>query len=76
MPMPISNLDEYDKVVNVSWFTPEKAREELTYVHVSNESWLLLTKAQISMCAAIFSDVSPLLHRHSKLSEPILFLLG
>jgi hypothetical protein len=32
MPMPISNLDEYDKVVNVSWFTPDKAREELTLV--------------------------------------------
>jgi hypothetical protein len=30
MPMPISNLDEYDKVVNVSWFTPDKDREELT----------------------------------------------
>jgi len=32
MPMPISNLDEYDKVVNVSWFTPDKPREELVYV--------------------------------------------
>ena len=32
MPMPIGNLDEYDKVVNVSWFTPEKPREELTYI--------------------------------------------
>lgn len=32
MPMPISNLDEYDKVVNVSWFTPDKPREELGYV--------------------------------------------
>jgi hypothetical protein len=31
MPMPISNLDEYDKVVNVSWFTPEKPRDELTF---------------------------------------------
>ncbi|KAH6684202.1 exocyst complex subunit Sec15-like-domain-containing protein [Halenospora varia] len=31
MPMPISNMDEYDKVVNVSWFTPEKPREELTF---------------------------------------------
>lgn len=30
MPMPISNMDEYDKVVNVSWFTPDKTREELT----------------------------------------------
>ncbi len=30
--MPIGNLDEYDKVVNVSWFKPEKARDELMYV--------------------------------------------
>ena len=34
--MPISNLDEYDKVVNVSWFTPEKPRENLTYVYASS----------------------------------------
>lgn len=32
MPMPISNLDEYDKVVNVSWFTPDKRKEDLTCV--------------------------------------------
>ena len=32
MPMPIGNLDEYEKVVNVSWFTPDKQREELTYI--------------------------------------------
>ncbi|OBT78490.1 hypothetical protein VF21_01008 [Pseudogymnoascus sp. 05NY08] len=31
MPMPISNLDEYDKVVNVSWFTPDKPRGELSF---------------------------------------------
>ncbi|CZR59300.1 related to secretory pathway protein (exocyst complex protein Sec15) [Phialocephala subalpina] len=31
MPMPISNMEEYDKVINVSWFTPEKEREELTF---------------------------------------------
>ncbi|KAI1005215.1 hypothetical protein K3495_g3008 [Podosphaera aphanis] len=31
MPMPISNLDEYNKVVNVSWFRPEKSHEELTF---------------------------------------------
>ncbi|KFX90216.1 hypothetical protein V495_01967 [Pseudogymnoascus sp. VKM F-4514 (FW-929)] len=31
MPMPISNLDEYDKVVNVSWFTPDKPRDELSF---------------------------------------------
>jgi hypothetical protein len=31
MPMPINTSDEYDKVVNVSWYTPEKIREELTF---------------------------------------------
>jgi hypothetical protein len=32
MPMPINNLEEYDKVVNVSWYTPDKDRKQLTYV--------------------------------------------
>ncbi|KAL8760166.1 MAG: hypothetical protein Q9184_003409 [Pyrenodesmia sp. 2 TL-2023] len=31
MPMPIHKADEYDKVVNVSWYTPDKARNELQY---------------------------------------------
>jgi len=31
MPMPINTPDEYDKVVNVSWYTPEKNREELIF---------------------------------------------
>ncbi|KAF2087013.1 exocyst complex subunit Sec15-like protein [Saccharata proteae CBS 121410] len=31
MPMPINTLDEYDKVVNVSWYTSDKDREDLTF---------------------------------------------
>ncbi|KAL8841529.1 MAG: hypothetical protein Q9176_003150 [Flavoplaca citrina] len=31
MPMPIHKSDEYDKVVNVSWYTPEKPRQELRF---------------------------------------------
>ncbi|KAI6382900.1 hypothetical protein MCOR25_000415 [Pyricularia grisea] len=31
MPMAINNLEEYEKVVNVSWFTPEKPAEELSF---------------------------------------------
>ncbi|KAE8548569.1 hypothetical protein EYB25_008950 [Talaromyces marneffei] len=31
MPMPIQNLEEFDKVINVSWYTPEKPREEQTF---------------------------------------------
>ncbi|KAL9595800.1 MAG: hypothetical protein Q9219_006215 [cf. Caloplaca sp. 3 TL-2023] len=31
MPMPIHKADEYDKVVNVSWYTPEKERDELRF---------------------------------------------
>ncbi|KAF1933427.1 exocyst complex subunit Sec15-like protein [Didymella exigua CBS 183.55] len=31
MPMPIASYEEYDKVVSVSWYTPDKSREELTF---------------------------------------------
>lgn len=31
--MPINNPDEYDKVINVSWYTPEKDREQQKYVY-------------------------------------------
>jgi hypothetical protein len=30
MPMAINSLEEYEKVVNVSWFPQEKSPEELT----------------------------------------------
>lgn len=32
MPMAINSLEEYEKVLNVSWFTQEKPIEQLTYV--------------------------------------------
>jgi len=32
MPMPIQTLEEYDKVLNVSWYAPEASREEQVYV--------------------------------------------
>jgi hypothetical protein len=35
MPMPINSVEEYDKVVTVSWYSPEKTREELTYVSIA-----------------------------------------
>ncbi|KAI0177565.1 exocyst complex subunit Sec15-like-domain-containing protein [Pestalotiopsis sp. NC0098] len=31
MPMAINSLEEYEKVVNVSWFSPEKDASELTF---------------------------------------------
>ena len=31
MPMAINSLEEYEKVVNVSWFTQDKPMEELTF---------------------------------------------
>ena len=34
MPMAITSMDEYDKVVNVSWYTSDKSREDLVYVGV------------------------------------------
>jgi hypothetical protein len=31
MPMPIQTPEEYDKVLNVSWYSPEKPRDEQVY---------------------------------------------
>jgi len=31
MPMAINSLEEYEKVVNVSWFSPEKTADDLTF---------------------------------------------
>lgn len=62
MPMPISNLDEYDKVVNVSWFTPDKPREELSYVILAFVAKVDADPCQISMRVALLSDVSSLLY--------------
>ncbi|KAL1963202.1 hypothetical protein VTN77DRAFT_8635 [Rasamsonia byssochlamydoides] len=31
MPMPIQNQEEFDKVINVSWYTPEKPRDEQVF---------------------------------------------
>ena len=76
MPMPISNMEEYDKVINVSWFTPEKEREELTSVNDLNGMWMLLTHTQIPMRSSLLPDVSSLLHRYPKFPEPILLFFG
>lgn len=78
MPMAINSLEEYEKVVNVSWFAQEKAAHELVYVprfvtHDFVEE--LLTKGQLPLCSPIFPNVSALLYRHSKLPQPVLLLL-
>ena len=31
MPMPIQNPEEFDKVVSVSWYTPDRRREEMSF---------------------------------------------
>ena len=32
MPMSIKDIEEYDAVLNLSWYTPEKPRDQLSYV--------------------------------------------
>src|SRR5271154_79684 len=31
MPMPIQTPEEFDKVVNVSWYTPDRSRDQITF---------------------------------------------
>lgn len=58
MPMPIHKPDEYDKVVNVSWYTPEKSREELRYIYDINRLILLIIYR--FPCVLPFSQMYPL----------------
>ena len=48
MPMPIKNLDEFDKVVNVSWYTPEKSTETLRYASFTEEKTPLANSGEDS----------------------------
>ena len=67
MPMPISSLEEYDKIIDVGWYTPERDREDITYV-VSAECMILLMLRSASLafyrflkctlCAALISEIS------------------
>jgi hypothetical protein len=73
MPMPINSIEEYEKVVTVSWYSPEKTKEELTYASsIKDESFqvITLTRPQISMRVAILSDVPIVLHRYPQLPQP------
>jgi exocyst complex component 6 len=60
--MPIQNIEEFDKVLNVSWYSPEKPREEhkLALIALSNECvGSKLTKSSFP-CVLPFSQMYPL----------------
>ena len=58
MPMPINSAEEYEKVVSVSWYTPDRSREELTY---ECELWVSICADNSSFpCAFPFSQMYPL----------------
>lgn len=75
MPMPIQTLEEYDKVLNVSWYSPEKPGDEQVY-YASECAWQRtvnkLTSTQLPLHPALLKDVPLVLHRHTKFPEPIL----
>lgn len=53
MPMPIQTPEEYEKVLNVSWYSPEKPREEQRYDHgpVFEKRYLRLTDEPASLAS-------------------------
>ena len=59
MPMPIGNLEEYDKVVNVSWYNPDKPREELSYVGQCATGHIYANNCRFP-CVLPFSQMYPL----------------
>ena len=64
MPMTLNSIEEYDKVVTVSWYTPEKEREELTYVtYCCDTAFHVLIMIQFPLRSTLHPDVSTMLHR-------------
>ena len=69
MPMPIQTSEEYEKVINVSWYHPGKTHEEQVYVwySLSHYSFLWLIFNSVShaffpsleciRCAALISGI-------------------
>jgi len=62
MPMPINNIEEYDKITEVVWYTPEKGRNEITSVPLLNETKYTDLYVQIPSRLPIFADVPHVLH--------------
>ena len=59
MPMPINDSDGYDKVVSVSWYTPEKSRDNLRYSLPTVLSEDILKEIRFP-CVLPFSQMYPL----------------
>ena len=49
MPMAINSLEEYEKVIHVSWFTHDQSPEELTYVLAPLMVVVILTDCSVSL---------------------------
>ena len=64
MPMPIQSPEEFNKVLNVSWYRPEKPLEEQAYVYNQETLFYLLrailTNVYSFPCVLPFSQMYPL----------------
>lgn len=60
MPMPINSLEEYEKVINVSWFSQDQPAEELTYVFLLTHSAVVADDNSRFPCVLPFSQMYPL----------------
>lgn len=72
--MAINSLEEYEKVINVSWFIQDQPIEELACVSTPH-GMHRTNSGQVSMRFAVLADVPAVLHRHKELSQPVLLLL-
>ncbi|KAH0538722.1 hypothetical protein FGG08_004674 [Glutinoglossum americanum] len=59
MPMSIDSLDKYDKVVRISWYTPDKDQEDLRSVSPLPQIHRILTFRSFP-CVLPFSQMYPL----------------
>lgn len=60
MPMAINSMEEYEKVINVSWYTPEHQSDDVTLVQHAQPLTTVANVVFSIPCVLPFSQMYPL----------------
>lgn len=74
MPMAINSVAEFEKVLNISWYTHDQPIAQLSYVLFILRLIELTKFHKVPLRPPFLANVPALLHRYSEFLEPVLFL--
>jgi len=77
MPMPVPNREQYEQVLDATWFVDERPPEEIRYASTSvvpGQAYGAVPVAnskQLSHRITLFKNVPSLLRRHQEICRPV-----